>query len=298
MKSFEELLKKAKDVKSVKLALVGAHDPEGLSAVMHASRQDVVDPIFVGYENAVNEASEEEGVDISGIDIVEPDDPDLMANKACELICDGEAGALMKGKVSTGSILKAVLNKKYGLRGPGLLSHVILLENPHYHKLFLMSDAAMVINPSLSDKVAITKNAIGVMQKLGIEEPKVAMIAAIEKVNYEHMPATVDSAILAQMGRRGQFGEAIVDGPFALDNAISKESARIKGVESPVAGEADIVILPDIEAGNVLYKSLMWLSDTKSAGIVVGSKVPVVLLSRADSEEDKYHSIAMASLCS
>jgi phosphate butyryltransferase len=211
---------------------------------------------------------------------------------------DGGAGALMKGKVSSSAILKALLDKRFDLRGSGLISHIILLENPNYHKFFLISDAGFVIAPTLSDKVGIVKNAVGAMHKLGVHRPKVAMIAAVEVVNYEHMPATVDAAIISQMARRGQLGECEVDGPFAFDNAISKESAKIKGINSPVAGDADIIILPNIETGNVLYKSLMFLSNTKSAGVVVGSKVPVVLLSRADNEECKFYSIALASVCS
>lgn len=295
--SFAQLGKFAKEKESVNLALVAPYDGESLSAVMHAKQEEIAEPILVGEKERVRKTAKSEGLDISGAELIDCP-PGEEALTACRIASDGSAGALMKGKVSTGSILRALLDKRFNLRGSDLLSHIILLENPNYPKLFLISDAAMVVAPTLSDKVAIIKNAVSAMHRLGVEKPKVAMVAAIERVNYEHMPATVDAAIIAQMGRRGQLGNCEVDGPFGFDNAISAESARIKGVVSPVAGDADIFILPDIEAGNILYKALMFLSPTKSAGIVVGAKVPVVLLSRADNEECKFYSIAMASVCS
>jgi len=295
--SFAQLEKLAKEKESVKLALVAGYDGESLGAVMQAKKDDIAEPILVGVEKKIREIAKQEGIDISKAQILDsPLGEEAMT--ACQLVHDGGAGALMKGKVSSSAILKALLDKRFDLRGSGLISHIILLENPNYHKFFLISDAGFVIAPTLSDKVGIVKNAVGAMHKLGVHRPKVAMIAAVEVVNYEHMPATVDAAIISQMARRGQLGECEVDGPFAFDNAISKESAKIKGINSPVAGDADIIILPNIETGNVLYKSLMFLSNTKSAGVVVGSKVPVVLLSRADNEECKFYSIALASVCS
>jgi len=297
IKNFAELVKKAKGGKKTVLALVGAYDGESLSAVMHARGEGIIEPILVGPEDKIKKVADKDGINIDGLEIVEPG-AEGEAHTACQLVSEGRVHTLMKGKVDTGAILKAVLDKRYNLKGEGLLSHVLLLENPKYHKLFILTDAAMVIAPDLSQKIEITKNAIDIMHKLGVEKPKVAFICAVEKVNYEHMPATVDAAIISQMSARGQLGDAIVDGPLAFDNAISKEAAEIKGIKSEVCGDIDIAVLPDIEAANALYKGLMFLSDTKSAGIIVGSKAPVVLLSRADSDECKYYSIMLAGLVS
>ncbi|RLC39360.1 MAG: phosphate butyryltransferase [Candidatus Coatesbacteria bacterium] len=297
LKDFSELVKRAEGGEKTRLALVGAQDGEALGAVVNAARKGTVEPILVGSSDAVKKTAEVEGIDIDGYEIVEPGD-DGDAHTACQLVVDGRAQALMKGRVSTGDILRAVLDKRYNLRGKGLISHVILLENPRYHKLFIMTDVAMVVKPDLKQKIEITKNAVEVMHKLGVEKPKVGMICAVEKVNYEHMPDTVDAAIISQMSIRGQMGNCIIDGPLAFDNAISKTAAEIKGIDSPVAGDIDIAVLPDIEAANALYKGLMFLSDSKSAGIIVGSKVPIILLSRADTEECKYYSILLSGLVS
>ncbi len=297
LKDFSELVKRAEGGEKTRLALVGAQDGEALGAVVNAARKGTVEPILVGSSDAVKKTAEVEGINISGYEIVEPGD-DGDAHTACQLVVDGRAQALMKGRVSTGDILRAVLDKRYNLRGKGLLSHVLLLENPNYHKLFILTDAAMVVKPDLKQKIEITKNAVEVMHKLGVEKPKVGMICAVEKVNYEHMPDTVDAAIISQMSVRGQMGNCVIDGPLAFDNAISKTAAEIKGIDSPVAGDIDIAVLPDIEAANALYKGLMFLSDTKSAGIIVGSKVPIILLSRADTEECKYYSILLGGLVS
>ncbi|MGQ9707121.1 MAG: bifunctional enoyl-CoA hydratase/phosphate acetyltransferase [bacterium] len=295
--NFAELINKAKGGKKTVLALVGAYDGESLSAVLHARDEGIIEPVLVGPEDKIMKVADKESINIDGLEIVEPG-AEGEAHTACQLVSDGRAHTIMKGKVDTGAILKAVLDKRYNLKGEGLLSHILLLENPKYHKLFILTDAAMVIAPDLAQKIEITKNAISVMHKLGVEKPKVAMICAIEKVNYEHMPATIDAAIISQMSARGQFGNAIIDGPLAFDNAISKEAADTKGIKSDVCGDIDIAILPDIEAANALYKGLMFLSDTKSAGIIVGSKAPVVLLSRVDSDECKYYSIMLAGLVS
>jgi phosphate butyryltransferase len=202
----------------------------------------------------------------------------------------------MKGALDTSILLKAALNKEAGINAGRLTSHVAVIESPYYHKLFIVTDAAINIAPDIYGKLDIVANAVKVSRALGVERPKVAMLAAVEKVNFDKMPCTADAAIIAQMNRRGQVKDCVVDGPLALDNAISAESARIKHIESEVAGDADVLVVPDIEAGNVLYKALLDLGGAKGAGIVAGAAKPIVLTSRADSPESKLASIALAAL--
>jgi phosphate butyryltransferase len=205
---------------------------------------------------------------------------------------------LMKGLVETAVLLKAVLDKETGLNTGRLVSHVAVMEVPSYHKLLFVTDAAINIAPDLDAKLDIVANAVIAARALGIARPKVAMLAAVEKINAAKMPCTVDAALVAQMNRRGQVRDCIVDGPLALDNAVSAESARIKGIESEVAGDADILVAPDIEAGNILYKCLMDLGGARGAGILMGASKPIVLTSRADSAQTKLASIAFAALAS
>jgi phosphate butyryltransferase len=202
----------------------------------------------------------------------------------------------MKGIVSSEAFLKAVLRKDMGLNKGGLVSHGAVFETTSYHKLFIVTDAALSIAPTLVEKAAIIKNAVELAHTLGIAEPKVAVVCAVETVNYEHMPCTADAAILTQMQKRGQISGCIVDGPLALDNAVSAASAKTKGIVSPVAGDADILLVPDIEAGNILYKSLTYLGNAKNVGVVLGTSAPVIMTSRADSAEAKSASIALAVL--
>jgi phosphate butyryltransferase len=204
----------------------------------------------------------------------------------------------MKGLLDTSVILKAALNKETGINAGRLASHVAVMECARYHKLFLVTDAAINIAPDVPAKLDIIANAVQVAKALGVETPKVALLAAVEKVNFEKMPCTADAAIITQMNRRGQLKGCLVDGPLALDNAVSAESARIKKIASEVAGDADVLVTPDIEAGNVLYKSLLDLGGAKGAGLVMGAAKPIVLTSRADTAETKLASIALASLAS
>ena len=199
----------------------------------------------------------------------------------------------MKGNLSTSLILKAVLNKEHGLRTGNVLSHVAVFDVPHYDRPILVTDAAMNITPSLEEKVQIIQNAVNVAHSIGIEMPKVAPIAAVEVVN-PLMPATVEAALLTQMNRRGQIKGCVIDGPLALDNAINIEAAKQKGIQSEVAGQADILLVPAIETGNVLYKSLIYFAKAKVGAILAGAKAPVVLTSRADSSESKLYSLALA----
>ena len=213
------------------------------------------------------------------------------AARAVEQVREGEADLLMKGKVATASLMKAVLDKDRGLRGTGILSHVTIAGLPTYPKFLLMTDAALNIAPDLNAKVAIINNAVAAARRLGIEEAKVGVICAVEKVNPEAMPATRDAALLAKMADRGQIKNCLIDGPFALDNAVSSKSCQVKGIRTEVGGDVDILLMPDIEAANVFYKTLAYLTDTPLAGIIMGAQVPIILTSRADSDKIKYLSI-------
>jgi len=238
----------------------------------------------------------EAGLDLEGVRLMEAKDFADAATKAVALVRSGEADILMKGVLDTSILLKAALNKEAGLNSGRLTSHVAVIESSYYHKLFIVTDAAINIAPDLQGKVDMIANAVQVSRSLGVERPKVALLAAVEKVNPERMPCTVDAAIITQMQKRGQIKDCIVDGPLALDNAISAESARIKKIVSEVAGDADILVAPDIEAGNILYKALVDLGGAKGAAIVAGAAKPIVLTSRSDSKETKLASIALAAI--
>jgi phosphate butyryltransferase len=228
------------------------------------------------------------------MEIIHEDNKTAAAITAVGLVRDGRADLVMKGLVESAVFLRGVLRKDMGLNRGNLISHVGVIESPFYHKLLLLSDGALNIAPGLAEKIGIIENAAALARCLGIERPKIALLAALEQVNPEKMPCTADAAILTQMNRRGRMQGCVLDGPLALDNALSAGSARIKNIESPVAGDADILIVPSIEAGNMLYKSLMYLGKAKSAGLILGTRTPVILTSRADSAETKRASIALA----
>jgi len=226
--------------------------------------------------------------------VVDVPDPADAAQRAVQLVASGDAEMLMKGLVDTSVLLKAVLDRTTGLRSSGVLSHLAMFEIDGFPRPLAVTDAAMNIAPDYPTKRAIIENAVGFLHRLGYEEPRVAVLAAKEKVS-EKMPATVDAAALADAARRGEISGCLVDGPFALDNAISPEAARIKGIDSPVAGNADVLVAPRIESGNILYKALAFLAPSRNAGVIVGARAPIVLTSRADSEDAKGLSIALAA---
>lgn len=235
-----------------------------------------------------------QNLDISGFEIINESDNVIACQKSVELVSSGKADIIMKGIVDTSIILKAVLSDK-SLRSGNILSHVAAAEVRDYEKLLIFSDAGMNIAPDLSQKVHILENSTGLARALDIDNPQVAIVCAVEKVNPK-MPATVDAAQLTKMNEEGHITGCIVGGPFALDNAVSLKTARHKGINHPVAGNADILIMPNIEAGNILYKSLVYHAKAKCAGLVVGAKIPIVVASRADDEETKLNSIALAVL--
>jgi len=300
MKYISELLQAAAAAGRMRLAVASAQEASVLEAVADAYAAGIAEPILVGDPEAIAAAAAEarggKGVDISAFEIVPVKDLYASAAKAVELVRTGRAGFLMKGIIDTAPLLKAVLNKETGINAGHLASHVAVMEVPTYHKLLVITDAAINIAPDLQGFVDIINSAVTVSRALGTKLPKVAILAAVEKVNAEKMPCTVTAAILTQMNRRGQIKNCVVDGPLALDNAISAESVRIKKIVSEVAGDADILVVPDIEAGNILYKCLLDLAQAKGAGIIMGAAKPVVLTSRADTAETKLASIALAAL--
>ncbi|MEW5865310.1 MAG: phosphate butyryltransferase [Bacillota bacterium] len=295
VKSLDDLVNMAKAAGPRTCAVVAAEDPEVLLAADEAARLGVARCILVGDAAGIEKAASEAGVDLSGYELVEERDGATAARKGVEMVKAGEADLLMKGLVNTADVLRAVLDKEIGLRTGRLLSHLSVFEAPGLGRLLMFSDGAMNIAPTLAEKAQITQNAIDVAHAIGIVEPRVAALAAIEHVNPD-MPATIDAACLAKMSERGQIKGGIVDGPLALDNAISPDAAQHKGIAGPVAGRADILIVPDIEAGNVFYKALVYLAGAYAASVVVGAKAPVVVTSRSDSHVAKVCSLALGVL--
>lgn len=292
----EGILHQLKGDKKVVLSVAAAHDEEVLLAIQSAVDKDIITPILIGDENKIREISKEIKFDLNGIKIIQKYTIEECAEAAVKLVSSKEADFVMKGLLDTSVILKAVLNKEWGLRTDSLLSHVMVYEIPTYDKLLVTTDGGMNIAPDYDQKVKILKNAIEATKPLGLEEIKVACLAAKEKVNPK-MPATVDAKALQEAGERGEFGEGvIVEGPLAFDLAVSKEAARIKDFESRVAGETDIMLMPTIEVGNGIGKTLTYFAGGKSAGIIMGAKAPIVLVSRADSHESKLYSIAYGAL--
>lgn len=288
--SFNELEKEAIAKKSKKIVLTMAEEADALTAVVNAAKKDVVTPILVGDADEIKRIATREKLPVSDFEVVDARGEKEAAAVAVELVRSGKVDLLMKGKVPTPIIMKAALNRETGIRGEGILSHVTILETPFYHKFLFMSDPALNIAPDVPTKAEIIKNAVYVCNRLGIDRPKVAVIGAIEKVNPAMQP-TLDAAVLSKMAHRGQIKNCIVDGPFALDNAISKKSCEIKGIDTEVGGDADILLMPDIEAANVFYKSFAYLSEAKMAAVVIGANAPIILSSRADSDIIKYLSI-------
>ncbi len=292
--NFNQLIDEVKSGAQHRIAVAAAQDADVLEALEKAQKSGLATAVLVGNQPEIEKIAKEKKIALRNFEIEHVAEVTAAVKRAIQLIRDGRAEVLMKGLCSTASLMKGVLDKEEGLRHGKLLSHLAVFETPYYHKLIFMSDAAINIAPSLEEKIEIAQNAISAVKKLGIDQPKVALITAVENVYPEKMPATTDAAIIAKMAERGQIGNAFIDGPLAVDNAFSKKSCEVKGIKSKVGGEADIAIVPNIESGNIFYKVLTYLGGSKTAGIVIGAKVPVVLTSRADSEESKFLSIATA----
>ncbi|MFR3558308.1 MAG: phosphate butyryltransferase [Paraclostridium sordellii] len=295
MRSFNDVIRYAKERGPKTISVACSQDKEVLIAVDMAKKEGIANAILVGDIEKTNTIASELNIDLSGYDLIDEKDLTQASLKAVSLVSEGKADMVMKGLVDTSIILKAVLDKEVGLRTGKVLSHVAVFDVNGYDRLFFITDAAMNLAPDLQTKKQIIENACIVAHALDIEEPKVAVICAKEKVNPK-MPDTVDAKELEDMCKNGEIKGCIVGGPFALDNAVSEEAAKHKGMDNPIAGKADILLAPDIEAGNILYKSLVFFAESKNAGVIVGAKAPIILTSRADSEETKLNSIALGVL--
>lgn len=289
-----DLYEIAKKNRKKKLVVAVAQDEHCLGAVCTVVKQGLVDATLVGSSLKIKALADNLKLDLTGFNIVNEDNDGAAVKLAVKMVHDKEGDILMKGNVPTAVLLRAVLDKECGLRKSEVLSHFALFQVPTYHKLLGLTDAAMVIAPDLKTKIAIINNAVEFMNKLGLAKPKVAILAAVEMVN-EAMPATLDAAMIAKMNQRGQIKNCIIDGPLAYDNAVSIESATHKGIVSDVAGDADLLIAPDIEAGNVLYKAFGFSANAILAANILGAAAPIVLTSRSDTEEAKQASIVMAA---
>jgi phosphate butyryltransferase len=292
-----DLFELAKKTRKKKLAVAVAHDEHCLGAICAVNQLGLVDAILIGNEKKIREIAGKLNLDLKSMTIINEEIDGNAVKKAVKLVKNKEADILMKGNVPTATFLRGVLDKEEGLRKGEVLSHFALFEVPTYHKLLGLSDAAMIPAPDFKTKVALINNAVDFMNKLGYEKPKVAILAAVEMVN-ESMPATMDAALLSKMNQRGQIKNCIIDGPLAYDNAVSIESAKHKGIVSDVAGDADLLIVPDIEAGNILYKAFGFSANAILAAVVLGAAAPIVLTSRSDTEEAKQASIVMAAAIS
>jgi len=296
IKDFEDLMKAARHQKKMRLAVAAAEDMDVLQAVKEATLAGIILPVLVGEKEKIKAIAREIDFDISEVPLVEGTTLEESARISVRMVHDSEADFLMKGLIDTSVLLKAVLDKTYGLRTDSQLSHVMIYGSENYHKLLFLTDGGMNISPNLEEKVRIVSNAVAMAKALGIETVKVAALAAKEKVNPK-MQATVDAAELQTLCEKGEFGEGVIlEGPLALDLAISEKAAQIKKFKSRIAGDADVLLVPTIEMGNGIGKTLTYLAKAESAGVIMGAKAPIVLVSRADSYEAKLYSIALGSV--
>jgi phosphate butyryltransferase len=294
--NFNELLDEARKQKKMRLAVAAAQDTDVLTAVVAAANDGIIEPVLVGKIDEIEAIAKSNNLDLAGFQMVGADTLEEAAMVSVKMVNSGEADFLMKGLIDTGILLKAALNKEYGLRTDSQLSHVMVYDSDNYHKLLFLTDGGMNITPTLDEKVKIVKNAVAVVKAMGIDSVKVAGLAAKEKVNPK-MIATVEARELQEKCKNGEFGEGvIVEGPLAFDLAVSEEAAKIKKFESQVAGDADVLLVPNIEVGNGIGKALTYIARAESAGVIMGAKAPIVLVSRADSYESKLNSIALGSV--
>jgi phosphate butyryltransferase len=295
IRTMDEVVKRAEALPPVTVAVAAAADEDVLEAVKNARQHGIADFLLFGDKEKIMELTAKVGLKVDPATVHHAAGVAEACKQAVIAVREGKADVVMKGMVQTADFLRAVLNKEYGLRTGKVLSHVASFEVPGYDRMIHVTDPALNVAPTLPEKAQIVENVISYCHSLGNDLPKVAVLGAVEVVN-PNMQPTLDAAALAQMNRRGQIKGAIVDGPFALDNAVSVEAAEHKKIESPVAGLADVLMVPDIEAGNILYKSLVYFAKAKIGALVLGASAPVVLTSRADSPEAKLYSIALAVL--
>ena len=293
-RNFDEILELVKNDTQKTIAVAMAEDADVLKALEKARSMGLAKAYLTGNAEKIYELMSTHGIDKNNYEVINSISEIESIESAVAQVKSGKAQVLMKGLCSTSVFLKGVLDKNNGLRSGKVLSHLAVFESPQYHKLFMLSDAAMNIAPDLSTKIVITENAISAALRLGYEKPKIAIISAVEKINPDGIPSTVDAAIISKMNERNQIKNAIIDGPLAVDNALSEQSCIVKGLNTQVGGDADILIVPNIETGNACYKLLTILGNAKVAGIIVGATAPIVLTSRADSDESKFLSIVTA----
>ena len=292
---YERLLVRCKSLAAIPTAVAYPCDETSLAGAFEAGQKGLVIPILVGPTATIEAVARKARIDLAGTEVVDAKDSRAAAAKAVELVRLGQAELLMKGSLHTDELLAAVVARETGLRTGRRISHVFIMDVPTYHKVLIVTDAAINIAPTLEDKVDICQNAIDLARSLGVATPKVAILAAVETVNSK-MPATIDAAGLCKMADRKQITGGLLDGPLAFDNAISKQAARTKGIHSEVAGDPDILLAPDLEAGNILAKLLSFLANADSAGLVLGARVPIILTSRADSVRSRIASGAVGML--
>lgn len=292
---YERLLARCEGLAPVPTAVAHPCEATALEGAVEAAQKGLIAPLLVGPAAKIAETAASCGIDLGNLPIVDVPHSHASATKAVELIREGKAEILMKGSLHTDELMSAIVSREGGLRTGRRISHVFIMDVPTYHKVLIVTDAAINIAPTLEDKVDICQNAIDLAVSLGLEKPKVAILGAVETVTSK-MPATIDAAALCKMAERGQITGALLDGPLAFDNAISTQAAETKGIKSAVAGDPDILLAPDLEAGNILAKQLSFLANADSAGMVLGAKVPVILTSRADSVRSRIASCAVAKL--
>lgn len=295
MRHMTDLVHYAKSLEQKTLVVAVAQDEHVLEAVEMARKDGFIHAILVGDQQAIETICDAHHIPLESYEVIDEKDVAKACQIAVSLVAQQKNHYLMKGIVDTSIILKAALDKEEGLRTKNRLSHVSVMEIPTYHKLLLMSDGAMNIDPDVEIKQEIIENGNQIAHAIGIEKPNVAIIAAVEKINPK-MQATLDAQILIERNQKGAIKNCVIGGPFALDNAINQEAAMHKGIKDPMAGDVDFLLMPQIESGNVFYKSMMFLANAKSASVIAGAKKPIVLTSRADSKESKYYSIALGAL--
>jgi len=292
---YEQMLAKCKNLKPVPTAVAHPCEESALSGAIEAANLGLIVPILVGPRDKIEATAKSAGIDVSKYQIVDTPHSHASAAKAVELLREAQAELLMKGSLHTDELMSAVVSREGGLRTGRRISHVFVMDIPTYHKVLFVTDGAINIAPTLEDKADICQNAIDLIIALGLKNPKVAILSAVETVTSK-MPATIDAAALCKMAERGQITGAILDGPLAFDNAINKRAAETKGIHSLVAGDPDILLAPDLEAGNILAKQLSFLANADSAGLVLGARVPIILTSRADSVRSRIASCGVAML--
>lgn len=292
---YKRLIERAKVLPPLPTAVAHPCDESSLSAAVDATRIGLIAPLLVGPEARIKAVAEKYGLDLGGLEIIDSPHSHASAARAVELVRQGRAEALMKGSLHTDELLGEVVKKETGLRTGRRISQCFVMDVPQHSQALIITDAAVNIAPTLEDKIDIVQNAIDLARSLGIADVRVAILSAMETVNPKVL-STIEAAALCKMADRGQITGAILDGPLALDNAISEEAARIKGIRSQVAGRANVLVAPDLEAGNMLAKSLSFLAQADAAGIVLGARVPVILTSRADSVTTRLASCAVAAL--